>query len=211
VRIVEPILYRLLGYCELYADTAGSFDRKDVASANKVCPLVQEDEVSGIGKRLLPEFEFEALAWQPVSAKTVGRHAFRYLFTFLVIFSWPVGRWLHWNALWLVIPLSLYCWLLGVVYYRYVAYSYTNDILVSRSGIFRKRATIIPFDRIQHYTINSTFFQRMAGLATVTAVSASTGGHAVHITDVDAASVERLRLTISDAIRTHLGSRRGGL
>lgn len=211
VRIVEPILFRLYGYCEMYADTAGSFDKKDVASANKICPILPESEVSQIGKHLLPEFAFESLMWRHVSARTVARHAIRYLTTMLILFAWAAQHWLGWYALWLLIPAAIYCWILGVVYYRYVGYSYTNDILVSRRGVFRKQAVIIPFDRIQHYTITSTFFQRWRGLATVTVISASSSGHAIHISDLPAESAETLRQTIGESIRSHLGLRRGGL
>lgn len=211
VRIVEPIMFRAFGYCEMYADTAGSFDKKDVAAANKICPILPESEVSQIGRHLLPEFEFERLSWSQVSPKTVGRHAGRYFFLLAILLAWPLGRWLHWHALWLAIPVAVYCWLLGVVYYRYVGYSFTEDLVLARSGVFRKQAVMIPFDRIQHYTINTTFFQRVLGLATVTVISASSSGHPVHIVDVEASVAERLRLTIGESIRRHLGSRRGGL
>jgi len=211
VRIVEPILYRLFGYCEMYADTAGTFDKRDVGAANKVCPILLEGGVSQIGKHLIPEFEFESLWWKQVSPKTVPRHAWRYFVLLSIVFSWPLGHWLHWYALWFMIPLAAYCWMLGVVSYRYVGYSFTNDILVSRYGVFRKQAVMIPFDRIQHYTIRSTWFQRRLGLATVTVTSAASGGHAIHIMDLDAASADTLRLTIGESIRRHLGSRRGGL
>jgi uncharacterized membrane protein YdbT with pleckstrin-like domain len=195
----------------MYADTAGSFDKKDAAAANKICPILPESKVSEIGKHLLPDFAFESLIWRQVNAKTVSRHAVRYLIMMLIVFSWPTWRWLHWNALWLLIPIAAYCWLLGVVYYRYTGYSYTNDILVSRSGVFRKHAVIIPFDRIQHYTINSSLFQRMLGLATVTVMSASSAGHPIHIVDLDASQAEALRQSIGESIHSHLGSRRGGL
>jgi len=211
VRIVEPILFRLFGYCEMYADTAGTFDKKDVAGANKVCPILPEGGVSQIGKLLIPEFEFESLWWKQVSPKTVGRHALRYFVILEILFSWPLAHWLHWYAAWALIPLAVYCWILGVVSYRYVGYSFTNDILVSRSGVFRKLAVLIPFDRIQHYSIHSTWFQRRIGLATVVVRSAASGGHPIVIGDLDEASAETLRLTIGESIRLHLGSRRGGL
>ncbi|MFI5384601.1 MAG: PH domain-containing protein, partial [Fimbriimonadales bacterium] len=211
VRIVEPILFRLFGYCEMYAETAGTFDKKDVGAANKVCPILPEGEVGQIGKHLLPEFEFENLWWKQVSPKTVGRHALRYFILLAILFAWPLWHWLMWNALWFLIPLAIYCWILGIVSYRYVGYSFTNDILVSRTGVFRKQAVMIPFDRIQHYTIHSTWFQRRLGLATVTVMSAASGGHSIHIVDLDSASAEALRVTIGESIRRHLGTRRGGL
>lgn len=211
VRIVEPILFRLLGYCEIYADTAGSFDKKDLASANKICPILPEDQVSRVGKLLLPEFAFENLAWTQVSPKTVPRHAVRNFVAYAIFIGVPVALWLKWNALWFAIPLAIFSWLLGVAYYRYVGFAFNQDILVSRSGVFRKQAVVIPFDRIQHYTINASFFQRLMGLATVTAITASSAGHPIHIADMPAAAAESLRQTIGAAIRTHLGSRRGGL
>ncbi|MBS1726347.1 MAG: PH domain-containing protein [Armatimonadetes bacterium] len=211
VRVVEPMLYRLFGYCELYADTAGSFDTKDVASANKICPIIPENGAASIGKLLLPEFEFEALRWRRISPKSIARFAWQHFITWVIMLSLPFGYWLHWNALWLTPFLAIWCIVAAIINYRYVGYSWTNDILAARRGVLRKQATIIPFDRIQHYSIRATWFQRMRGLASVTAVSAAMGGHSVHVADVDAKDAEEMRQTIGAAIRTHLGSRRGGL
>ncbi len=211
VRIVEPILFRMYGYCEMYADTAGTFDKKDVGAANKICPLLPEGQASQIGQHLLPGFEFERLQWRQVSPRTVARHATRYFIQLATLSAWPLAHWLKWNALWFVIPLAIYCWILGLFYFHYVGYSFTNDLLVARSGVFRKQAVIIPFDRIQHYTINSSLFQRWLGLTTVSVSSAASGGHAIHIADLEAPIAETLRVTIGTAIKNHLGSRRGGL
>jgi putative membrane protein len=211
VRIVEPILFRALGYCEIYADTAGSFDAKDVASANKICPILPEHEASRIGKLLMPEFEFERLQWQRVSPKTIFRHASRMFNMVTILLALPLGLWLHWNALWLLPPFALYCVFVGLISYRYGGYSWTNNIVARRHGVFRKQAIVIPFDRIQHYSINASFFQRLMGLASVSAVSASTGGHAIHITDMDASAAKELGKTMGLSIEQHLGSRRGGL
>lgn len=210
VRIVEPILFRLFGYCEMYADTAGSFDRKDAAAANKICPILPEGGASQIGKLLLPEFEFETLEWRRVSPKTIGLHARRIFIAYMILFI-PLAVWLHWWSLLFIPPLIAYCWIMGIISYRYVGYSFTNDLLVARTGVFRKQAMIIPFDRIQHYTINASYFQRRLGLTTIVAVSGSSGGHPIVIADVPRADADTLSQTIGTAIQKHLGSRRGGL
>ena len=211
VRIVEPILFRILGYCEIYADTAGSFDSKDVASANKICPILHENDASRIGKLLMPEFEFEHLYWNQVSKRTIARHFGRHMVLYTILFSWPLAHWLGWFGLLAVPPLALYSWLTGVISYRYVGYAWTDDIIVSRTGVFRKKAIIIPFDRIQHYSINSSLVQRWLGLATLNAVNGASGGHPIHIADIDIEAAEKLRKTIGLSIEKHLGSRRGGL
>ena len=211
VRIVEPILFRLLGYCEIYADTAGSFDAKDAASANKICPILHENDASRIGKLLMPEFEFEHLYWNQVSKRTIARHFGRHMVLYTILFSWPLAHWLGWFGLLAVPPLLVYSWLTGVISYRYVGYAWTDDIIVSRTGIFRKKAIIIPFDRIQHYSINSSLVQRWLGLATMTAVNGASGGHPIHVADIDIEAAEKLRKTIGLSIEKHLGSRRGGL
>lgn len=211
VRIVEPILFRMYGYCEMYADTAGTFDKKDVGAANKICPLLPEGEASRIGQHLLPAFEFERLQWRQVSRRTVARHAVRYFVQLASLAAWPLGHWLGWHAFWFAIPLAIYCWILGLFYYHYVGYSFTNDLLVARSGVFRKQAVIIPFDRIQHYAINSSIFQRWLGLTTVSVSSAASGGHSIHIADLEAPIARTLSVTIGTAVKSHLGSRRGGL
>jgi putative membrane protein len=211
VRIVEPLLFRAFGYCEVFADTAGSFDKKDVAAANKVCPILREEDVSQIGKLLLPEFAFENLQWKRVDPKTIGRQAWHHFVLYSLLSAVPLWFWLHWNALWAAIPLALFSVATGVIYYRYVGYAFTPDILVARRGVFRKQAIMIPFDRIQHYTINASLTQRWLGLATVTAISASSTGHPITIEDMPRTDAELLRSTIGTSIRNHLGARRGGL
>ncbi|HTQ10217.1 MAG TPA: PH domain-containing protein [Fimbriimonadaceae bacterium] len=211
VRVAQPILFRLLGYCEMYADTAGSYDRKDVAAANKVCPIVPEGSVSQIGRHLLSDFEFECLRWNEVSPRTVIRHTLRYLLLWSIILGYPLWHWLHWHAFWALIPMALACWLSGVLYYRFVGFAFTSDLLASRSGVFRIQSVIIPFDRIQHYSITRSRLQRVLGLATVTVVSASSAGHAIHIMDLPTEDAEHLRQRIGDSIIRHLGSRRAGL
>jgi putative membrane protein len=211
VRVVQPILYRLLGYCELYADTAGSFDKKDVASANKVCPIIREGGVAQIGKLLMPEFEFEGLLWNSVSRWSILRQAWGHIVVALVLFSVPLGMWLKWNALWLLTPLAIWGVAMGAMYFKYVGYAFTRDLLVSRQGVLRRESKMIPFDRIQHYTIQSSPLQRRLGLATVSAVSAATGRHQISIADVECESAQTLRQKIGEAIKSHLGSRRSGL
>ena len=211
VRICEPILFRLLGYCEIYADTAGAFDAKDAASANKICPILPESEANKIGQLLMPEFQFGGLDWRRVSRKTIARHAARHIWLYVILLSWPLAHWAGWYGLLAVPPVVVYAWLTGVISYQYVGYSWTNDVLAARRGIFRKQAIVIPFDRIQRYTIYSTWTQKLMGLATVSAMSAATGGHAIVIADMEIEAAEALRKTIGASIESHLGSRRGGL
>ena len=211
IRIVEPILFRLLGYSEIYADTAGSFDRKDVAAANKICPILPRDGVSRIGKLLLPEFEFENLKWHQVNKKSIGLHARRHFILLTFILLTPLAFWLHWYALIMVPFVIVHSWVMGIISYRYTGYSWTNDLLASRSGVFRKQAILIPFDRIQHYTISASYFQRRLGLTSIMAMSGSSGGHPIVIQDITPADADALSQTIGNAIQKHLGSRSGGL
>jgi uncharacterized membrane protein YdbT with pleckstrin-like domain len=160
---------------------------------------------------LLPEFEFENLSWRTVSKKTIGRHAWRHMVFYFLILIAPLAYWAHWWALIVVPPLAIYSYITGLVSYRYVGYSWTEDILVARRGVFRKQAVMIPFDRIQHYTITSTWFQRRLGLTTLTAMSGSSGGHPVGVMDIEQSNADALTQTIGTSITKHLGSRRGGL
>lgn len=211
VRIVQPIFFRLFDYCEVYADTAGSFDSKDVASANKVCPILEVDRTQEIGRLLLPTFDLDSLHWKHVSRKAIRRHAIRSFLTWAILLV-PVGIiWLKWQVLWALIPLAILCWISGILYFRYVAYATNQNLLASRQGILRKQIVVMPFDRIQHYTINASYFQRLAGLSTVTVVSAAAGGHPVTIVDVDIEAAQELRRKLTESIREHRGNRTGGL
>ena len=152
VRIVQPMLYRMFGYCEMYADTAGAFDHKDTAGANKVCPIVPEHDASSIGKLLIPEFEFERLQWFSVSSRTVIRKTLRYTIVASIMLATPLGLWLHWNAFWALIPIAILSFVAAVIAFQYTGYSWTGDLLASRGGVLRKHTTLIPFDRCLLYT-----------------------------------------------------------
>ena len=211
VRIVEPFMFRILSYCEVFADTAGTFNKRDVASANKICPIVPVEEVDGLGRLLLPEFEFTDLRWSPVSPWAIPRRAIGLYVSWMFLCCAALGFLLRWNVLWAAIPLAPLCSLAGYLHYRLVGYAFTDDLVAARHGVLRRTSTLAAFDRIQHYTVRSTPLQRKLGLASVSAVTAATGPHVIAIHDVKAHAADGIRETLRSSIQRHMGSRRGGL
>lgn len=211
VRVVQPVLFRAFGYSELYADTAGSYNKHDTAAANKVCPLIPDDGVDKMGQLLVPEFQFETLSWQRLSPRAIALYSITWMFLAVVVLGPPLAFWLHWNALWAAIPIAMVTIVSGFIHYRVAGYAFTEDVVASRYGVLRRQSIVLPFDRIQHFSTNATYFQRLLGVASVSAASASSMSHALAIGNVDQPAADEIRLRIEGSVRSHLGQRRAGL
>ncbi|CAN5410082.1 PH domain-containing protein [soil metagenome] len=211
LRVVQPLLYQAFGYTELYADTAGSYNKHDTAAANKVCPLIPEGGVDHFGQMLLPEFSFERLDWQRLSHRAIMLYTFSWIRAAVIFLCIPLGYWLHWNAFWALIPIAILATIFGLVHYQVSGYAFTEDLVASRHGVLRREAIILPFDRIQHFSTHSSFLQRLFGVASVSAVSASSMSHALGIGNVDQHAADEIRRRIETSVQSHLGKRRAGL
>ncbi|GAA4190118.1 PH domain-containing protein [Streptosporangium oxazolinicum] len=112
------------------------------------------------------------------------RRLFRAIFPWLVIAACTVPAALLWSGFWwaLAAP-ALFLALLGVPLgldrYRSLGHTYDGSRLSVRSGSLRRSQAVVERRAVVGWTLSQTWFQRRAGLLTVTAgVGAGTGGYA---------------------------------
>ncbi|MEU8382071.1 PH domain-containing protein [Streptosporangium sp. NPDC048865] len=112
------------------------------------------------------------------------RRLFRAIFPWLVIAALAVTAALEWSGLWwvLAVPALLLALLgvpLGLDRYRSLGHTYDGSRLSVRSGSLRRSQAVVEERAVVGWTLSQTWFQRRAGVLTVTAgVGAGTGGYA---------------------------------
>ncbi|WP_329429313.1 PH domain-containing protein [Streptosporangium sp. NBC_01495] len=112
------------------------------------------------------------------------RRLFRAIFPWLVIAACAVTAALLWSGFWWVLaaPALLLALLgvpLGLDRYRSLGHTYDGSRLSVRSGSLRRSQAVVEQRAVVGWTLSQTWFQRRAGLLTVTAgVGAGTGGYA---------------------------------
>lgn len=196
LRLAQPLLFQPFGLCEAYADTAGSFDAKEMGSANKLCPITPIQDVDRIGAFVFPEFRFSGFRWHQVSPKAVWRYAIGSFIAFGILLAilslafqspWPlVGA----------VPLAPFCIWLGFLHFRYVGYAEQDGFLASRQGIWWRHVIVVPLDRTQYIVVNQSYFQRRWGLSSLVLVTSSPAGGLV-IADVETETALELQERLS--------------
>ncbi len=176
LRIGQPLFYQWFGFCEIFADTAGSFDAKEMGGANKLCPITELDEIDSIGSIVFPNFNFSAFQWKSGSRKAIYRYFVSDLLVNLIVLLPVCVYFFSWKGLiapGILIPLSF---LLTKLKHRYVGYAEQYGFIASRRGFWRRDVIAMPIDRTQIIAVNQSFFQKRWKLADLEAMSSAPQG-----------------------------------
>lgn len=153
----------------------------DSETRGQLMPVAPRDVVLGVvGEAIGPIAT--GLRSHPPAARR--RRLFRAIFPWLVIAALTVAAGLLWSGLWwvLAVPALLLALLgvpLGLDRYRSLGHTYDGSRLSVRSGSLRRSQAVVERRAVVGWTLSQTWFQRRAGLLTVTAgVGAGTGGYA---------------------------------
>lgn len=182
VEVAEPLLLRFGGGARVKAVATGlrkaeENETEDVAALTPPLPLGLACEIAATvaGTAQLP-----VLFRHPVAAR--GRRLRWALVTVallagavavaVALFSWLPG-WV-WALPVAALPVSLWY---AVDAYRALGHSLTGQHLVTRSGSALRRTVALDRAGIVGWTVSQSFFQRRAGLLTVSATTAAGRGH----------------------------------
>ncbi|MEU4534097.1 PH domain-containing protein [Streptosporangium sp. NPDC023825] len=153
----------------------------DSETRGQLMPVAPRDVVLGVvGEAIGPI----AAGLRPHPPAARRRRLFRAIFPWSVIAACTVPAALLWSGLWwaLAAPALLLALLgvpLGLDRYRSLGHTYDGSRLSVRSGSLRRSQAVVEERAVVGWTLSQTWFQRRAGLLTVTAgVGAGTGGYA---------------------------------
>jgi len=172
LRLESSWLRRRLGFWEVAAHTAGSALEGEGAASALLCPLLPRVELAGFCRRLTPGFELDAVAWRPVSRATLRRGFVRYLVVPLALLGLaaPALGWWAWLG---AAPAAAGALWLARRRFAVLAYARHAGHLLARTGLGRRRITIVPEGKAQWIGLTQSPPQRRYASATARVATAS--------------------------------------
>ncbi len=175
MKVSQPLIFRWLQKCEVYADSAGSIIDESPAGANHIAPVVPLSNVSEIVKFALPKLDFGFQDWTSVNKKAIKRGTFTCFRIFAIVIGILCLK--FGSALaWLLIPAIPISYGYSILRYKSLGYSLIPGFFCAKSGIIKNNMIVVPLDRIQSVYLDQSPFQRFWGLAELRCVTASTTG-----------------------------------
>lgn len=183
VEVVEPLLLRVGRGARTVAVATGLGGRRGHGRGTLLppAPLGEAHRVSGVVLTEDPSPTRTTLRRHPLVAlrRRLARAVLPVLAGSAVLRLAPVPAWVAWAMLGLL-PVTV---LLALDAYRNLGHTLTSSYLVTRHGAGVRATVALQRAGVIGWTVSQSFFQRRAGLVTVTATTAA-GGGAYHVIDV---------------------------
>ena len=185
VTIVDGILRQPFGFASVEIESAARKAWHDEEEAVRhLVPFIRRESISEMMNGCLPEFAWsdDQIAWSGLPPRALRRYLLPVVrdgllltvIVCLVLSQLPIGAWWYGLAIVPFIPMLL---IHALFQFRDAAWSYSESIdrlFLRRRGIDR-RTTATSARRLHMRELASSWFQRRAGLATLTVRLASSG------------------------------------
>ncbi len=211
--IRENLFARAIGYGNLAIETAGYAPGQGGDGVESAIPIAKRDRLFALARTIedVGDIEFERPP-ERARIRYVGRYTI--IVAVLLGFLWGVhtftgelSDWYLGAVVWVLVPLAAH------LRWTHLGYYYDDDYVVTRSGFWTRRTTIIPYFRVQTVTDSQTVFQRRRRLGTLVVDTASSGGFwggtGVAI-DIDIEDARRIREEVNDRFQWSVRERRTG-
>ncbi|MGH3776018.1 MAG: PH domain-containing protein [Pseudonocardiaceae bacterium] len=181
VEVIEPLLLRLGGGARTIAVATGLGGGHGQGTLLPPAPRGEAHRVSGVVLAEDPSPTCTSLRRHPLEAlrRRLVRAVVPVLAGSAVLWLAPVPNWVAWATLGLL-PVTV---LLALDSYHNLGHALTSRYLVTRHGAGVRATVALQRCGVIGWTVSQSFFQRRAGLVTVTATTAA-GGGAYHVIDV---------------------------
>ncbi len=213
----ESWLHRRFRRCRLAVTVVGSnhHDRHDKFGADsnftELAPIATMEQAQALLRLCLPRLEWDQLQWQrlPAAAKRRLLGQARWLLPAIAGLFW-LNHALAWRLPWPLLVLALVLLMAGLVAHAlawqgFAGYAESGEILLFRSGVFRKRWVIVATSRLQALRLVSTPIDRRLGIQTLQADTqgGSRRKRALHIPYLEQPAAQGLRERIWQRLHTN--------
>ena len=156
--------------------------------------------------------KFEAVELHPISKKYLVKLQVGTTLSFLFF---AVGIFLgytflpaefHKYLLWAVIVIVLlFSWSVfnNVMYVKRSGYALREQDIIFKRGFLFERSTVVPFNRIQHVTVERSFLDKMLNISTIKVFTAGGSGSDVSIPGIHPETATSVKEEISGRIYNH--------
>jgi putative membrane protein len=189
VEVGEPVALRLLGGRRLSAITTGLRARNDNGGGSAMLvPPAARAQVSRVVGEVLRDPTVMDVPLRPHGPAARRRRLLRALLPALAVLVatgvlWRVDVLPGWVVPVAAVPLLLAV-PLGLDRYRGLGHTVSGSYLVTRSGSLSRSRDVVARDGVIGWNVRQSFFQRRAGLVTLSATTAA-GSQAYVVLDVD--------------------------
>lgn len=132
--------------------------------------------------------QFQEVTFHPVENKLRTKYLSINGFLFLLIVVGILANWLYNESnlevyiLCGAVLLFVITWIIHVVLrQKHYGYSIREKDIVFKKGYFLRRTTIVPFNRVQHLSVNRSFLDKIFGIATLNIYTAGGTGSDVKV------------------------------
>lgn len=157
-------LHRAFERASLTVETAGSRRGEGTSGREWLAPLVRREELAGLLGHVLPGFDVTGVEWHRVDPRAF-RRKLRKSLAIATIASLPLIPVLR---AWTLVPLAVFAafaWLHARQYVRHLGWGIAGDVLVFRSGWWRRRLSAARFAKVQAVALVESPFDRRARMA----------------------------------------------
>lgn len=155
---------------------------------------------------------FEEVKLQPISRKylvklqvgtTISLLFFIIGFTVAFYFLPPEFRPYLWAGVAFVVLIFGWSFFNNIMYIKRSGYALREQDIIFKRGFLFERTTIVPFNRIQHVSVERSFLDKMLKIATVKVFTAGGSGSDVSIPGILPGTATSLKEEISSRIYEH--------
>jgi len=211
VMIRENVLARAADYGSLVIETAGYAPGQGGSNVESAVPIARRDRVLELARSIEPVGDISF-------TRPPRRARMRYVARYTIVVGVLTGLlggvqfvtgelpfWYLGAAVWLLVPVAAH------LKWSHLGYHVDEEYVVTRSGFWTRRTTVVPVYRVQTVADSQTVFQRRRDLATLVVDTATSGGFwggdAVAL-DVDVEEARSLRESVHDRFQRSLRERR---
>jgi putative membrane protein len=218
VMVRENVLARALGYASLVVETAGYAPGQGSDSVESAVPIAKRGRVFELANTI-EDVGDVSFTRPPKRART--RYVARYSIVVVAVVavlglydlvSGNLPVWYLAATLWVLVPPAAH------LKWTHLGYYCDDRHVVTRSGFWTRRTTIVPYYRVQTVSESQTVFQRRRNLGTLTVDTATSGGFwggdaVVLDIDIDVARAlrEQIHDSFHDSVRRRARNRRAGV
>ncbi|SDJ40123.1 putative membrane protein [Halovenus aranensis] len=199
--IRENVIARAVGYGNLAIETAGYAPGQGSDDIESAIPIAKQARLFELA-RTIENFGEISFSRPPKRARVryVGRYTIvvGILVALLGSVHLATGTLADWYlgvALWVLVPPAAHLKWANLGYYC------DDNYVITRSGFWTRRTTIVPYYRVQTVSVSQTVFQRRRRLGTLVVDTASSGGfwggNGVAL-DIDIEAARQLHETVHD-------------
>lgn len=211
--IRENLLARSVGYGSLAIETAG-YAPGQGDNVEAAVPIAKRERVFELARTI------EDIG-KPEFARPPKRARLRYVARYTIVVGILTGiagaahllteafpLWFAVAAIWVVVlPAAHLKW-------KNIGYAVDDDYIITRTGFWTRRTTIVPYYRVQTIASAQSVFQRRRNLATLAVDTATSGGFwggSAVVPDIDAETAEQLRDQTHDRFQRSIINRKSRL